>query len=125
MDPEDDPTVELASSRMQTLELTRRMGLFTVIVIGASQVVVQWKTVGWVAGVIYAIFYFAFCGLFLWRIIWRISSVALEEERRRAIAKRVEYLKNMRELAELELDAQRERDQKINEIMKIQEDMGD
>lgn len=125
MDPEDDPTVELASFRMQTLELTRRMGLFTVIVIGASQVVVQWKTVGWVAGVIYAIFYFAFCGLFLWRIIWRISSVALEEERRRAIAKRVEYLKNMRELAELELDAQRERDQKINEIMKIQEDMGD
>lgn len=124
-DEDDDPTVALASFRNETLEITRRMGLFTLVTIGASQVVVQWKTVGWVAGVLYAAFYFVFCSLFLWRIIWRLTGVAIEEERRRAIAKRVEYLKNMRELAELELEAQRDRDQKINDIVKIQEDMDD
>jgi hypothetical protein len=37
----------------------------------------------------------------------------------------VSFLKNMRELAELELEAQRDRDQKINDIVKIQEDMDD
>lgn len=125
MEDEDDFNLSLASSRLEVLEIMRRMGLLTLITIGVSQVVIQWKTVGWVAAVAYSVFYFAFCGLFLWRILWRITGVAIEEERRRAVAKRVEYLKTMRELSELELYAQRERHQKIMDIKKIQEDMDD
>ena len=125
MEDKDDPTLSLASSRLEVLEIMRRMGLLTLVTIGVSQAVIQWKTVGWVAAAAYSVFYFGFCGLFLWRILWRITGVAIEEERRRAVAKRVEYLKTMRELSELELYAQRERHQKIMDIKKIQEDMDD
>jgi hypothetical protein len=111
------------SFRLESIRLVQRLGAFILVAIGSSQVVVQWVTIGWVAGVAYGLFYFVLCGWCLGRILWRIYDVALEDERRRLELERVEVMEARRLELEHKERERVEQERLLGDVLRAREEI--